>query len=313
MQTRYSRSPTMRRSRRHGFLSAATTWWQNGSSLVLRSSRCAFFSLCGRLRGGRLFGLAEDTKRQSQRQKNKLFPSVKSFLTGEKNMKNVKINSPHFILHVAPVVGAAPAALLLVLLIAGVNAGENKQCWCVTVTVTTDHLADVLANSPRSTHDLSLPLCLSKSRLPRESKPSPRPMPRPLPPRPPRPPPRPRGGLSPEGLRGGHRRCSYITTTTKLQWSSGSTRKPLTESPPITDVHIHSLVHRELPHSLGLVLGRFFESPLAGRSPLRPLVSGSAFALPALMLGPRLALLVWSSAHPPDAWSHQSRKVRKKK
>lgn len=50
------------------------------------------------------------------------------------------------------------------------------------------------------THDLSLPLCLSKSRFPRESKPSPLPMPRPLPPRPPRPPPRPLGGLSPEGL-----------------------------------------------------------------------------------------------------------------
>lgn len=50
------------------------------------------------------------------------------------------------------------------------------------------------------THDLSLALCLSKSRFPRESKPSPRPMPRPLPPRPPRPPPRPLGGLSLEGL-----------------------------------------------------------------------------------------------------------------
>lgn len=41
-------------------------------------------------------------------------------------MKYVKINQPHFILHVAPVVGAAAAALLLVLLIAGVNTGENK-------------------------------------------------------------------------------------------------------------------------------------------------------------------------------------------
>lgn len=71
--------------------------------------------------------------------------------------------------------------------------------------------------------------------------------------------------------------------------------------PLIAALHTHSLVHRELPHSLRLFLGRFFEAPLTGRSPLRPLVSGSAFALPALMLGPRLALLVRSSAHPPDA------------
>lgn len=77
------------------------------------------------------------------------------------------------------------------------------------VPVTTNPLANI-CRFTAPTHDLSLPLCLSKSRLPRESKPSPRPMPRPLPPRPPRPPPRPLGGLSPEGLRG-HRRCSHIS------------------------------------------------------------------------------------------------------
>lgn len=55
-----------------------------------------------------------------------------------------------------------------------------------------------------STYDRSLPLCLSNSRFPRESKPSLRPMPRPLPPpRPPLPPPRPLIGLSPMGLKRG--------------------------------------------------------------------------------------------------------------
>ena len=67
--------------------------------------------------------------------------------------------------------------------------------------------------SPGLTHDLSLPLCLSKSRFPRESKPSPRPMPRPLPPRPPRPPPRPLGGLSPEGLMGHKQTISALKKT----------------------------------------------------------------------------------------------------
>lgn len=65
-------------------------------------------------------------------------------------------------------------------------------------TTSTVHLCPVR----RQTHDLSLPLCLSKSRFPRESKPSPRGIPRPLPPRPPRPPPRPLGGRSPKGLVG---------------------------------------------------------------------------------------------------------------
>lgn len=54
----------------------------------------------------------------------------------------------------------------------------------------------------KSTYDRSLPLCLSNSLFPLESKPSLRPMPRPRPPRPPRPPPpRPRIGRSPTGLR----------------------------------------------------------------------------------------------------------------
>lgn len=48
---------------------------------------------------------------------------------------------------------------------------------------------------------MSLPLCRSNSRFPRESKPSLRPMPRPLPPRPPLPPPRPLIGLSLTGLK----------------------------------------------------------------------------------------------------------------
>lgn len=50
------------------------------------------------------------------------------------------------------------------------------------------------------THERSLPLCLSNSRLPRESNPSLRPMPLPRPPRAPLPPPRPRNGRSPTDL-----------------------------------------------------------------------------------------------------------------
>lgn len=53
---------------------------------------------------------------------------------------------------------------------------------------------------------------------------------------------------------------------------------------------------------LGLVLCRLLETPLARRSPVRPLVSGPPFTLPALSLGARLALLVWSPAHSPDTW-----------
>lgn len=52
----------------------------------------------------------------------------------------------------------------------------------------------------RITHDRSLPLCLSNSRLPRESKPSLPTPPLPRPPRPPLGPPRPRNGLSPTAL-----------------------------------------------------------------------------------------------------------------
>lgn len=70
------------------------------------------------------------------------------------------------------------------------------------------------------TYDLSLPLCLSKSRLPRESKPSPRPMPRPRPPLAPRPPPRPRDGLSPTGLR-----TTFTTLYDKDNWQSWATSK----------------------------------------------------------------------------------------
>lgn len=51
------------------------------------------------------------------------------------------------------------------------------------------------------TYDRSLPLCLSNSRLPRESKPSVLPTPLPRPPRPPLAPPRPRNGLSLTDLR----------------------------------------------------------------------------------------------------------------
>ncbi len=65
---------------------------------------------------------------------------------------------------------------------------------------------------------------------------------------------------------------------------------------------MYSLVCGELSASLGLVLGGLLEAALAGRSPVRPLVSRSPFTLPALMLGARLALLVRSSAHPPDTW-----------
>lgn len=64
--------------------------------------------------------------------------------------------------------------------------------------------------------------------------------------------------------------------------------------------HSYSLVCRELANSLRLVLGGLLKAALAGRSPVRPLVPGSPFTLPTLMLGTWLALLVWSSAHPPD-------------
>ena len=64
--------------------------------------------------------------------------------------------------------------------------------------------------------------------------------------------------------------------------------------------HSYPLVCRELSTSLGLVLCRLLETALARRSPFRPLVSRSPFTLPTLMLGTRLALLVWSSAHTPD-------------
>lgn len=74
-------------------------------------------------------------------------------------------------------------------------------------------------------------------------------------------------------------------------------------------VGVHSLVHRELSHPLGLVLGGLFEAALSGSSPLRPLVSRSAFALAARMLRPWLALLVWSSAHPPDTLKTQKRNI----
>ena len=64
--------------------------------------------------------------------------------------------------------------------------------------------------------------------------------------------------------------------------------------------HSYSLVCGELSTSLRLVLSGLLEAALAGRSPVRPLVSRSSFALTARMLGTRLALLVRSSAHPPD-------------
>lgn len=75
------------------------------------------------------------------------------------------------------------------------------------------------------THDLSLPLCLSNSRLPRESNPSPRPIPRPRP-RPRPSPPRPRMGLSRMGLpRDRHRSgihssisCSFPSLGVLLTW-----------------------------------------------------------------------------------------------
>lgn len=65
------------------------------------------------------------------------------------------------------------------------------------------HLSETnaLGLQKNSTYDRSLPLCLSNSRLPLESKPSLRPIPRPRPPRPPLPPPRPLIGLSPTGLK----------------------------------------------------------------------------------------------------------------
>lgn len=62
-----------------------------------------------------------------------------------------------------------------------------------------------------------------------------------------------------------------------------------------------SLVYWKVCASLRLVLGGLLEAPLPGRSPVRPLIRGSTFALPALMLGSGLTLLVRSSAHPPDS------------
>lgn len=85
-----------------------------------------------------------------------------------------------------------------------------------------------------------------------------------------------------------------------LKHNKPSSSSACLKYPPVA-VCAHSLVYRELSDSLRLVLGGLFEAALAGRSPLRPLVSRSTFALPTLMLGARLALLVWSSAHPPDA------------
>lgn len=69
------------------------------------------------------------------------------------------------------------------------------------------------------TYDLSLPLCRSNSRFPRESKPSLRPMPRPLPPRPPLPPPRPLIGLSLTGLKKLMQNNSYNHSLAKVQGS----------------------------------------------------------------------------------------------
>lgn len=69
----------------------------------------------------------------------------------------------------------------------------------------------------------------------------------------------------------------------------------------LTD-HTHSLFYRELSNSVGFVFCGLFDAALAGRSPIWPLVSRSSFTLPTLMLGPRLALLVRSSAHAPDTW-----------
>lgn len=65
----------------------------------------------------------------------------------------------------------------------------------------------VPTSEKKSTYDRSLPLCLSNSRFPLESKPSLRPIPRPLPPRAPLPPPRPLTGLSPTGLQIKDRVC----------------------------------------------------------------------------------------------------------
>lgn len=107
------------------------------------------------------------------------------------------------------------------------------------------------------THDLSLPLCLSKSRFPRESKPSPRPMPRPLPPRPPRPPPRPLGGLSPEGLLDRnkcnlkHVKKGALTQHTSFQCSCACTsRRVLKSSPSLIPAAHFSAENSLLPSGL---------------------------------------------------------------
>lgn len=149
-------------------------------------------------------------------------------------------------------------------------------------------LAATLFRFQVTTHDLSLLLCRSNSRFPRESKPSPRPMPRPLPPRPPRPPPRPLRGLSAEGL------LDRDLTDQKVVSVS-----PVTSRPRVGH-QFYSLVYGELCAPLRLLLCRLVKTALTRWSAVWPLVCRSPFTLATLVLGSRLTLLVWSSAHPPD-------------
>lgn len=81
------------------------------------------------------------------------------------------------------------------------NTHKGLKTRCIKGISMKRYIRTVSGKKKNITYDLSLPLCRSNSRFPRESKPSLRPMPRPLPPRPPLPPPRPLIGLSLTGLK----------------------------------------------------------------------------------------------------------------